>query len=318
MFSPVDAVDQNGNTALIYASKNGNINVVRRLIELNANVDYQEPFTQCSALHYAAQCGHTRTAEVLIKIGNAKKDIRNYMGKTPYNLAQECGHGNNKVMKRLFECDSFSDASTDLSSVCSSNDTEPDLNNNYSGSSLTDVYRKDMNNNLNNNRTVNNKNNKNQLKKSISFLPNPMLLERMAQCGCFWTMKNSYGFSLLAKNNSDVKVMIAEAFENLSIPFGDLTTLQYELHRVIDDLNFNVKFARKDYEQLDPDNLDSQKIANLIAYYKWLKDNEEKVKKMIDYINCHFNELKIFLAMFQNQSATVSSMVVQCAYHSGF
>ncbi|OTF70323.1 hypothetical protein BLA29_010196, partial [Euroglyphus maynei] len=70
---PVDVVDKNGYTALIYASRNGNVNVVRRLIELNAN----EPTTFSTALHYAAQCGHTRTAEVLINFGQANKEIQN-------------------------------------------------------------------------------------------------------------------------------------------------------------------------------------------------------------------------------------------------
>ncbi|UXI19209.1 muscle-specific protein 20-like [Sarcoptes scabiei] len=101
---PVDVVDVNGYTPLIYASRNGNVNVVRRLIELNANVDYQEPMTLSTALHYAAQCGHTRTAEALIIIGKANKEILNQAGKTPFELAKDFGHGNNKIMRSLF-CD---------------------------------------------------------------------------------------------------------------------------------------------------------------------------------------------------------------------
>ncbi|KAH9424508.1 Target of rapamycin complex 2 subunit avo2 [Dermatophagoides pteronyssinus] len=92
---PVDSIDENGHTALIYASRNGNVNAVRRFIELNANVDYQEPFEFNTALHYAAQCGHTRTAELLINFGNANTKIKNKFGKTPFELAKDFGHGKN-------------------------------------------------------------------------------------------------------------------------------------------------------------------------------------------------------------------------------
>ena len=87
----------------MYASLNGHINVVRKLMELGANVDYTEPIEGNTALHLAAQCGHTRTVELLLKSKDADPMKVNFKGKTPYQLAKDFGHGNNKVMKRLFK-----------------------------------------------------------------------------------------------------------------------------------------------------------------------------------------------------------------------
>ena len=96
-------MDGNGHTALMYASMNGHIASVKKLIELQANVDLQNLHTGDTALHFAAQCGHTRTAELLVRDGHANTGIKNYKGKTAFELARDFGHGENKVMKRLFE-----------------------------------------------------------------------------------------------------------------------------------------------------------------------------------------------------------------------
>ncbi|KAH7642441.1 Target of rapamycin complex 2 subunit avo2 [Dermatophagoides farinae] len=301
---PVDVVDKNGYTALIYASRNGNVNVVRRLIELNANVDYQEPSTLSTALHYAAQCGHTRTAEVLIKFGQANKEIQNQAGKTPYDLAKDFGHGNNKIMKSLFQPEladgnhltspQFSLSSPSSSSLIKTrkmgssssidsglshdhmmNRNEFDLNNNNSNNDFISSYKSESMASFGKKKFVS--------KKNISYLPHTTLLERFAQYGCYRLMGDGYGFAILAKNGPP-KLMAYETFINLSIPMNNVDQLLIALNKIVLDLESNIKLTMKEYEDFDPIHPDNQRINNLFAYNLWRKENIDKIMKIVQFI----------------------------------
>ena len=104
-FSSVDATDSHNFTALMYAATNGHMNIIRRLLDLGASVDLAQAggSRRDTALHMAAQCGHTRSVELLLKHGQANPHLLNAFGKTAFELARDFGHGSNKVMRRLFE-----------------------------------------------------------------------------------------------------------------------------------------------------------------------------------------------------------------------
>jgi len=64
----VDAVDRNGETALIKAARVGNREIVSRLIEAKADLDHQD-YTGKSALGYAQDNRRTRVVADLKKAG---------------------------------------------------------------------------------------------------------------------------------------------------------------------------------------------------------------------------------------------------------
>ncbi|XP_027201791.2 uncharacterized protein LOC113795768 [Dermatophagoides pteronyssinus] len=306
---PVDSIDENGHTALIYASRNGNVNAVRRFIELNANVDYQEPFEFNTALHYAAQCGHTRTAELLINFGNANTKIKNKFGKTPFELAKDFGHGNNKIMKSLFN--KMINSSTTTADNNNNNDDNENIGGYLSliktkkmfGGSSTSIDSGfhliknecfDLNNNNNHHNHQNELitssesaavNCQNSQRKNISYLPHITLLERFSKFGCYRLMGDGYGFELLARNGS-IAQMIDETFDNLQIPKYNFEWLLISLEKIVNDLQLNdYKLTSKEYQDFNQEqHTDPQRVNNLYAYNLWRKENLDKILKMIQFI----------------------------------
>jgi ankyrin repeat protein len=71
MSCDIDAQDDHGISALMYAAMEGHAGVVHRLIEHGANLEFQSASRRYTALMYAARGGHTSTVQTLL---NAKAD----------------------------------------------------------------------------------------------------------------------------------------------------------------------------------------------------------------------------------------------------
>jgi ankyrin repeat protein len=88
----VDAVDLDGWTALLYAAKNGHTDSVNALAGThNANVEAAEEYG-CTALMYAATQGHTDTVNALAGTYNANVEAVDDEGWTALMLAASRGH----------------------------------------------------------------------------------------------------------------------------------------------------------------------------------------------------------------------------------
>jgi ankyrin repeat protein len=90
----VNAIDADGNTALMEAANFAHLNLVKFLVEHGANVNAAATlggYTGYTALIYAAQRGHVKVVKYLIKHGaniNAKKKN----GDTALSLAENNSH----------------------------------------------------------------------------------------------------------------------------------------------------------------------------------------------------------------------------------
>lgn len=87
----IDAQDQYGVTALMYAAMKGRDDVIRELVAHQANLELQSA-QRYSALMYAARDGHTKSAQILLKAGadpNVHKDYDSY--EIPLTLAARNG-----------------------------------------------------------------------------------------------------------------------------------------------------------------------------------------------------------------------------------
>ncbi|RWS09333.1 ankyrin repeat and SAM domain-containing protein 3-like protein, partial [Dinothrombium tinctorium] len=90
-----------GWTSLMYAAHYGHYNVIRMLIDHNADVNLQEWVNGKTALMLAASNGHTRCVEVLINHGRANIHLTDYAGQAASYYAIHFGHGNNKIIAKL-------------------------------------------------------------------------------------------------------------------------------------------------------------------------------------------------------------------------
>jgi ankyrin repeat protein len=88
----VDAQDDHGVTALMYASREGHTEPVRRLIEHQADLELQPFSRRYTALMYAVRGGHTFTVQALLT-AKADPDVRDEDDTfdTPLTLAASCG-----------------------------------------------------------------------------------------------------------------------------------------------------------------------------------------------------------------------------------
>lgn len=83
-------VDSWGCTALHYAAKGGSVEVVKRLLELGAEVDAIDAWDE-TPLHLAARGGHIKACETLLAAG-ACIDATNAEERTPLVLAGQAGN----------------------------------------------------------------------------------------------------------------------------------------------------------------------------------------------------------------------------------
>ena len=81
----INALDDSGETALIDASKQGNLKIVEYLIEQKADLNVKNS-DGLTALHFAAGTARRETAKLLLSKGLSLKE-RNNNGLTPFHLA---------------------------------------------------------------------------------------------------------------------------------------------------------------------------------------------------------------------------------------
>lgn len=88
----IDAQDDHGVTALMYAAMKAHTEVVQRLIEHKADLEVQSLSRRYTALMYAVRGGHTSTVQALLA-AQADPDVHeeNDTFDTPLTLAAGCG-----------------------------------------------------------------------------------------------------------------------------------------------------------------------------------------------------------------------------------
>jgi ankyrin repeat protein len=89
--SAVPAWAAGPESALVVATKNGDVAAVRTLVERKADINAAEA-DGTSALHWAVRAGDMPTTELLIRAG-ARVDTANRYGVTPLSLAARAGRG---------------------------------------------------------------------------------------------------------------------------------------------------------------------------------------------------------------------------------
>ena len=82
---------RDGNTPLIQASADGHISVVKKLIERGARLDASQK-DGTNAAYRAAQNGHLDVLKLLIQIHPNFIDIKGHKGQTPFIAAAKNGH----------------------------------------------------------------------------------------------------------------------------------------------------------------------------------------------------------------------------------
>ena len=87
----VNLQDENGRTALMYASSTGFTGNVEILLQYNANVNLRENKNGWTALHIASIFGYTGVFELLIK-HNAVVNLEDKNGWTALAFASRFGH----------------------------------------------------------------------------------------------------------------------------------------------------------------------------------------------------------------------------------
>ncbi|KZN34370.1 hypothetical protein N480_22465 [Pseudoalteromonas luteoviolacea S2607] len=98
----VNIKDSDGRTALIHAvlDSEPNIEIVKLLLRLGANVDHQDDCQHWSALHFSARDNHVDIVLVLLKSG-ASIDLLDAFGNTPLWRAVMSYSGNSAVIEAL-------------------------------------------------------------------------------------------------------------------------------------------------------------------------------------------------------------------------
>ncbi|KAL1006456.1 hypothetical protein UPYG_G00072630 [Umbra pygmaea] len=102
---PVDCTDEEGNTALQFASASGHENLVRFLLRKGASVDSRNNYGWTPIMQ-AARFGHVNVAHILLENG-AEINGRNRMGASVLTMAARGGHTH--VAKLLLESGAFVD-----------------------------------------------------------------------------------------------------------------------------------------------------------------------------------------------------------------
>ncbi|XP_067433570.1 ankyrin repeat and SAM domain-containing protein 6-like [Thunnus thynnus] len=102
---PVDCTDEEGNTALQFASASGHENLVRCLLRKGASVDSRNNYGW-TPLMQAARFGHLTVAHILLENG-AEINGRNRLGASVLTMAARGGHTH--VVKLLLESGAYVD-----------------------------------------------------------------------------------------------------------------------------------------------------------------------------------------------------------------
>uniref|UniRef100_A0A3Q0S701 Ankyrin repeat and sterile alpha motif domain containing 6 n=1 Tax=Amphilophus citrinellus TaxID=61819 RepID=A0A3Q0S701_AMPCI len=102
---PVDCTDEEGNTALQFASASGHENLVRFLLRKGASVDSRNNYGW-TPLMQAARFGHLTVAHILLENG-AEINGRNRLGASVLTMAARGGHAH--VVKLLLESGAYVD-----------------------------------------------------------------------------------------------------------------------------------------------------------------------------------------------------------------
>uniref|UniRef100_A0A8C7PYH3 SAM domain-containing protein n=1 Tax=Oncorhynchus mykiss TaxID=8022 RepID=A0A8C7PYH3_ONCMY len=102
---PVDCTDEEGNTALQFASASGHENLVRFLLRKGASVDSRNNYGW-TPLMQATRFGHLNVAHILLENG-AEMNGRNRMGASVLTMAARGGHTH--VAKLLLESGAYVD-----------------------------------------------------------------------------------------------------------------------------------------------------------------------------------------------------------------
>jgi ankyrin repeat protein len=83
-----DLRDENNNTPLILAGRKKKIKIIERLLEMEANINAQEPGYNDTVLHEAAAWGHIEVIKILLQ-HNPDMNIKNKYNLTPYEYAKK-------------------------------------------------------------------------------------------------------------------------------------------------------------------------------------------------------------------------------------
>ncbi|KAM3860269.1 ankyrin repeat and SAM domain-containing protein 6 [Diretmus argenteus] len=122
---PVDCTDEEGNTALQFASASGHENLVRFLLRKGASVDSRNNYGW-TPLMQAARFGHLTVAHILLENG-AEINGRNRLGASVLTMAARGGHTH--VVKLLLESGAYVD---DYDHLAVATETVSNGNNNNS------------------------------------------------------------------------------------------------------------------------------------------------------------------------------------------
>ena len=87
----INATDQGGWTALIWAAYKGHTTTAEKLIQAKANVHHAANNDGFTALHCAAYYGHAAVADLLPKANANPAAVDNY-GRTPAQRVVQGGH----------------------------------------------------------------------------------------------------------------------------------------------------------------------------------------------------------------------------------
>jgi ankyrin repeat protein len=117
--------DHDKYTPLIWAAKDGNVDVTRLLCEMNATVDFENGWNSTTALHRASEKGMLDWVKILLEF-NADLRKKNNHGMTALMLAAE-NHRNDVLVVLLAKNRSLEDAESNSSSKKKKRQKKPDM-----------------------------------------------------------------------------------------------------------------------------------------------------------------------------------------------
>ena len=317
--SDPDSRELSQRAPLHIAALNGYIEVTRCLIQNGANVNVQDS-NYNTPLHLAAQCGHTRTVDVLLQFGNADKTILNNEKKTPFQLAMDFGHGQNKVMRQLFNTKQQDSNNNNPNytngNSCQNGNISDDSNggcsilntsfNSHTGSSISNVGNapRTSNNSNNNNSYQNSRSNKkerrlSQLPPTPSLLPVPAMINMFKQWGIYYPIRTSYHLLCPDFGNDHERTLrhIQESFklktidqivhklQDIENAFRTDELFHHEVLRRNQKEYIEYMNRRKHYrmEKFNKNRVMERDDEDISDYIKWRTGNHERILDLLRY-----------------------------------